>query len=122
ELETDKVAMVVAAPAAGRLSEIIVPEGTDVEPGALLGHIDPQASTPATSDRADASPPPAQTDAGTTTAPRPRLSPLVKRLLKLHELDPEDIPGTGAGGRIRRDDVLAYLDRRTEPAADRKST
>lgn len=110
ELETDKVAMEVAAPAAGRLSEIIVAEGTDVEPGALLGRIEREVTRPQAT--ASHGPTPERAEPKTTAAARPRLSPLVKRLLKLHELDPEDVPGTGTGGRIRRDDVLAYIDRR----------
>ena len=40
------------------------------------------------------------------------LSPVVRRLLKEHELSPEDIRPTGAGGRITRADVLAVIDAR----------
>jgi 2-oxoglutarate dehydrogenase E2 component (dihydrolipoamide succinyltransferase) len=52
------------------------------------------------------------------------LSPVVRRLITEHDLDPADIPGTGEGGRITRSDVLAYIDKRgggrpasEEPAA-----
>jgi 2-oxoglutarate dehydrogenase E2 component (dihydrolipoamide succinyltransferase) len=38
------------------------------------------------------------------------LSPVVRRLLAEHDLDPESIEGTGAGGRITRDDVLKVID------------
>ncbi|HEX3761345.1 MAG TPA: dihydrolipoamide acetyltransferase family protein [Kofleriaceae bacterium] len=51
-----------------------------------------------------------------------RLSPVVKRLLAEHRIDdPSLIPGTGAEGRITRDDVLAYVAARggAVPAADR---
>jgi 2-oxoglutarate dehydrogenase E2 component (dihydrolipoamide succinyltransferase) len=40
------------------------------------------------------------------------LSPVVRRLIAEHQLDPADIKGTGAGGRITRNDVLALIDRR----------
>ena len=40
------------------------------------------------------------------------LSPVVRRLLKEHELSPEEIPPTGSGGRITRADVLAVIDAR----------
>ena len=40
------------------------------------------------------------------------LSPVVRRLLKEHELSPEEIRPTGAGGRITRADVLAVIDAR----------
>jgi 2-oxoglutarate dehydrogenase E2 component (dihydrolipoamide succinyltransferase) len=39
------------------------------------------------------------------------LSPVVRRLVNEHGLDPATITGTGAGGRITREDVLAHLDR-----------
>src|SRR5438067_3584784 len=45
------------------------------------------------------------------------LSPVVRKLLNEHELDPSEIEGTGAGGRITRADVLAYIDKaKTQPA------
>jgi 2-oxoglutarate dehydrogenase E2 component (dihydrolipoamide succinyltransferase) len=40
------------------------------------------------------------------------LSPVVRRLIAEHDLDPTRIEGTGAGGRITRSDVLALIDRR----------
>jgi pyruvate dehydrogenase E2 component (dihydrolipoamide acetyltransferase) len=40
------------------------------------------------------------------------LSPVVRRLIAEHDLDPGQIHGTGAGGRITRSDVLALIDRR----------
>ncbi len=40
------------------------------------------------------------------------LSPVVRRLIAEHNLDPAQIEGTGAGGRITRSDVLALIDRR----------
>ncbi len=40
------------------------------------------------------------------------LSPVVRRLIAEHQLDPAQIQGTGAGGRITRNDVLALIDRR----------
>ncbi|RMF09412.1 MAG: dihydrolipoamide succinyltransferase, partial [Alphaproteobacteria bacterium] len=122
ELETDKVAMEVAAPVAGVLTEILLAEDSDVEPGALLGRIDssPQKETGAgtsTPSEVPAAKPAAQAVDVETGTPAPsgapdrrlRLSPLVKRLIKLHDVDPADIQGSGIGGRIRRDDVLAYV-------------
>ena len=40
------------------------------------------------------------------------LSPVVRRLLNEHNLSPDDVNATGAGGRITRADVLAVIDRR----------
>jgi pyruvate dehydrogenase E2 component (dihydrolipoamide acetyltransferase) len=38
------------------------------------------------------------------------LSPVVRRLVNEHGLDPDAITGTGPGGRITRDDVLDHID------------
>ncbi|MEO6652345.1 MAG: dihydrolipoamide acetyltransferase family protein [Ilumatobacteraceae bacterium] len=38
------------------------------------------------------------------------LSPVVRRLVNEHQLDPDDIEGTGPGGRITREDVLDHID------------
>ena len=39
ELETDKIALEINAASAGVLADILVPEGEDVEVGAVLGHL-----------------------------------------------------------------------------------
>ncbi len=43
------------------------------------------------------------------------LSPVVRKLINENDLDPAQITGTGAGGRITREDVLAHLDRTGAP-------
>jgi 2-oxoglutarate dehydrogenase E2 component (dihydrolipoamide succinyltransferase) len=50
------------------------------------------------------------------------LSPVVRRLIAEHGLDPGQIDGTGAGGRITRDDVLALIDRLGAPAGNGGAT
>src|SRR6185369_16827161 len=40
------------------------------------------------------------------------LSPAVRKLIEEHDLDPAAIAATGKGGRLLKEDVLAYLDRR----------
>src|SRR5580658_1859138 len=61
ELETDKVTVEVSAPAAGVLTAINFPEGSEVEVGALLGMLDGEAvaAPPSTRPVAPASVPPA---------------------------------------------------------------
>ncbi len=39
------------------------------------------------------------------------LSPVVRRLIAEHDLDPSQIPGTGEGGGVTRSDVLAHIDK-----------
>ncbi|HUF31877.1 MAG TPA: dihydrolipoamide acetyltransferase family protein [Acidimicrobiales bacterium] len=48
------------------------------------------------------------------------LSPVVRRLVAEHGLDPSSIEGTGAGGRITRNDVLAVVEREGGGAAEPK--
>ncbi len=46
-----------------------------------------------------------------------RMTPAVRRLLREHGIDPTEIVGTGLGGRITREDVLAYVEARRSGAA-----
>jgi 2-oxoglutarate dehydrogenase E2 component (dihydrolipoamide succinyltransferase) len=50
------------------------------------------------------------------------LSPVVRRLISEHGLDPDQIQGTGAGGRITRSDVLALIDQRSAGNGGRAPT
>ena len=107
ELETDKVAMEVAAPASGRLAAILISSG-DVQPGALLGHIEPgEGAAPAPS--AAPLPPSARFE------PELRLSPAVRKLVAEAGIDPVGLAGSGKGGRLTRDDVVRALQQRDEP-------
>jgi pyruvate dehydrogenase E2 component (dihydrolipoamide acetyltransferase) len=64
---------------------------------------------------ADQRPPSAPVQGG----PSKLLSPVVRRLIAEHGLDPAQIPGSGAGGRITRDDVLAAIERQGPNGAGR---
>jgi pyruvate dehydrogenase E2 component (dihydrolipoamide acetyltransferase) len=59
---------------------------------------------------AEAAPREPAPSAATAPAPEPTgpplMSPVVRRLLNEYDLDPSDVPGTGEGGRITRNDVL----------------
>jgi 2-oxoglutarate dehydrogenase E2 component (dihydrolipoamide succinyltransferase) len=117
ELETDKVAVEVAATADGVLSEILVAPEAEVEPGTVLGRIATKGAA------ASAAPVQAKEEAkekpqtGTTAHsiasfdPELRLSPSVRRALMEHGVDPRGLEGTGEGGRLTRQDVEAALAR-----------
>jgi pyruvate dehydrogenase E2 component (dihydrolipoamide acetyltransferase) len=137
EVSTEKVDTEVPSAHAGVLRVVHVPEGETVPVGALLAVItetadEPfedaraatpaRASAPAPADQASPAPtgasaPAAEGPAMATTAParapRPSddhngfLSPVVRALLEEHGLRPDDVVGTGTGGRITRNDVLA---------------
>lgn len=124
ELETDKVAIEIAAPATGTLKEILKHEDEEVSPGDLLGRIDTAgaasaavSATPAAEAKLEI-PTIAARTVKADDARRQRLSPLVKRLLKMHEMNPDQISGSGLGGRITRNDVARYIeDRKTASVA-----
>src|SRR5687768_7883341 len=91
EISTDKVNMEVAAPASGRLTEILKTDGDAVEPGDVLGRIAVEFATGDGAKPADAPPRPASQADGTEKAAATGsqggsgdLSPAVRRLLKEH--------------------------------------
>ncbi len=129
ELETDKVTVEVGAPAAGVLSSIVAPEGSEVPVGALLATLEAGASAPARpvqpaaapAPRAAANPPagvhPPPRPLGPVTRPaspptQPLVLPAAARLIEQEQLSPVQIgPGSGKDGRITKGDVLAFLER-----------
>ncbi len=112
EIETDKVTVEVPAPADGVLAEIVAAEGVDVAPGAVLARLRAGATATSTAAATAAQPAakavkpdaPAMTSRGTGP-----LSPAVRRLLAERGLDASQIRGSGEGGRITVEDVLAAV-------------
>ncbi len=49
---------------------------------------------------------------------RIKITPIAKKLAKKHNLDLEKIPGTGPGGRIKKEDILQFLEKGETIAAD----
>jgi len=97
-ISTDKIDTDVEAPAAGRLQEIVVGVGETVDVGTVLALI-----------ATDAKPGEAHQSESESKGPR-RYSPVVMRMAAEHNLDLEQIEGTGRGGRVRKQDVLAYME------------
>jgi 2-oxoglutarate dehydrogenase E2 component (dihydrolipoamide succinyltransferase) len=119
EIETDKVTVEVAAPAAGVLSEILKHENEEIAPGELLGRLETDARTGAAAGAAVAGTAPERSGAEAATLPPERvapstaaarasgqLSPAVRRLLAEHGLEAAAVPGSGPAGRITVEDVL----------------
>ena len=78
--------------------------------------VDTQPAEPAP--EPEAAPQPAPAPARGDGAKGILLSPVVRRLVNEHGLDPASITGTGPGGRITRDDVLDHIDESgSKPAA-----
>ncbi len=56
------------------------------------------------------------------TATQEKVSPLARRMAQEHGLDLDEIQGTGEGGRVRKEDILAYVAQRERPAAPAADT
>jgi 2-oxoglutarate dehydrogenase E2 component (dihydrolipoamide succinyltransferase) len=91
------------------------PEPAPAPPEPAPAQAPPAPEQPAPEPAPAQSPPPSATDAPTDGqgGGGQVLSPVVRRLLAEHDLDPSEIRGTGAGDRITRADVLAVIDARS---------
>jgi 2-oxoglutarate dehydrogenase E2 component (dihydrolipoamide succinyltransferase) len=143
EISTDKVDTEIPSPAAGTLSEVLVEEGKTVGINTIVARIDngagasaakpaaPQAGTPEAPAPAPVAPaPPAPSLPVKAVAPEPPpppaeeapaepagpLSPLVRKMARENNIDLSKVRGTGAGGRISKQDLEAYLAQSAAPA------
>ena len=105
-----------AAPAPAAATPVPQPVAEDhAPPPAPEPEPEPVASAPAP-EPAAAAPAPVESDAVVSDGDGRVLSPLVRRLLRKHTLDPATLSGTGPGGRITRNDVLAAAESGGAPA------
>ena len=147
EISTDKVDAEIPSPSAGVLKEIKIAEGQTVPIQTIVAVIDgagsASAPAPATAPAKAAPAPPAPASAP-AAAPKPAApaaapptppfapaapaaasgsterihsSPLVRRLAKEHNVDLSAIEGTGAGGRITKEDIESVIAGQSAPAA-----
>ncbi len=145
EIITDKINAELPSPVAGRLAKILVKADETVPVGADIALIEEGAEVPAPAPAGAAPEPeaaPVQSPARASVAviergpgggngsvaaaqasregvvERQRISPLARRLAREHDIDMNAIAGTGIGGRVRKEDILAYLaQRQAAPAA-----
>ena len=128
ELETDKVNVEVVSSQAGVLEEIIKQEGATVTVSDVLATV-VEGEAPGA---AQAATPPAEAIAGNGAAaqeagpaavsPSPpaeaeRVTPVARRIAVEHGIDLSQVPASGAGSRVTKEDVMGYLERRQPPAA-----
>ena len=132
EVSTDKVDTEVPSPVAGTIVEILHNEDDTVDVGAVIVRIGDPNAAPATPEPAAPTPAPAAPAAeekvevapkveapkSVATPPAaqakvnsnddvPYVTPLVRKLADKHGVDLRTVTGTGVGGRIRKQDVLA---------------
>ncbi|MBJ7328764.1 MAG: multifunctional oxoglutarate decarboxylase/oxoglutarate dehydrogenase thiamine pyrophosphate-binding subunit/dihydrolipoyllysine-residue succinyltransferase subunit [Solirubrobacteraceae bacterium] len=111
ELSTDKVDMELPAPGAGTITEILTEEGDTVTVGQVIARMAVGAGGSASAS-APAAAPEAPTSAPTTPAVAgdAAITPVAARVAAVEGVDVAGIAGTGPGGRIVKDDVLAAKD------------
>jgi 2-oxoglutarate dehydrogenase E2 component (dihydrolipoamide succinyltransferase) len=105
ELETEKIDLEVGAERSGVLAGIKRKEGEDVKVGDVLAVVDETATAPAASaaEPADASPkPPKPADA---SAEERKATPTARRMAKDHDVNLDAVRGSGAAGRVMKQDV-----------------
>src|SRR5262249_45151908 len=150
EIITDKINAELPSPVAGRLAKILVQVDQTVAVGADIALIEenadvsaspPAQAAPGPDAAAVKSPVQAETpvieneeasisagDGATAreshaeTEERQRISPLARRLAREHDVDLNAIAGTGTGGRVRKEDILAYVQQRQASVATASPT
>ena len=130
EIETDKVAIEVPAPAAGVISEQLIKEGDTVKIGTVIARMSAGASAPASAPASGAKP------AASASAPIPaaipapgiaasalaakstpqaaeratdKVAPSVQRIATEAGVSASEVPGTGRGGRATKADAIRYV-------------
>lgn len=137
EVTTDKATVEIPAPATGTLVELTAEQGETVQVGARIAVIETSGEqaataveTPAPQPRektVEVKPPPQRKpeqpkkkagqgpeQKGKDLGTGPRMTPIARRLIREFGLDSATIPGTGAGGRITREDVLQVREEQGE--------
>ena len=144
EVITDKVNAEIPSPVGGVLQRISQPEGATVAVGQEIAVIGDEAGTAeqpaqaasaatgngqaadAASPTAEAqqphagapvqTAPPAQVESGNGRGERVRSSPLVRRLAEQYGVNLAEVPGTGIGGRVSKQDILSFVEQRAGAA------
>jgi 2-oxoglutarate dehydrogenase E2 component (dihydrolipoamide succinyltransferase) len=120
EISTDKVDAEIPAPVSGILSAIKAEAGQTVQVNSVVAVIGGSAEAGA---EVSASVAHAETLAPTVAESEPavresmpageevRTSPLVRKLAAEHNVDLRQVTGSGSGGRVTKDDILAFVER-----------
>jgi 2-oxoglutarate dehydrogenase E2 component (dihydrolipoamide succinyltransferase) len=124
EIETDKVAIEVPAPAAGVISETLIKEGETVAIGTIIARMDAGATGGASAPAPAAAKPAASAALPAAAAPAAKVTdkvaPSVLRVATEGGVDPASIPGSGKGGRATKSDAIRYVSEApSAPAAAR---
>jgi 2-oxoglutarate dehydrogenase E2 component (dihydrolipoamide succinyltransferase) len=120
ELETEKIDLEVGAEHGGVLASIKRQEGEDVKVGELLGVVDESAAAAAKPAETPVASPQKSAAAAQPTAQAadaPRATPTAKKIAKEHDVNLNAVQGSGAAGRVMKDDVKGALGAQGAPGA-----
>lgn len=121
ELETEKVDVEVGATAAGVISQILHPAGSDVRIGDVLGAIDGDGAAPQPKEA-----PPAPQEvippAPEKATEREKATPVARRMAEAEGVNLTQLTGSGAAGRVTKQDVAARLEPEKGTTDDRPPT
>jgi pyruvate dehydrogenase E2 component (dihydrolipoamide acetyltransferase) len=128
EISTDKVDAEIPSPAAGKLVEIKNAVGETVPVNQVVAILETDANAAVSAASAPAVPPPkasaapapspapppapakpAVTPAAASSGEGAFVSPVVRKIAAEHGIDPDRVPGTGAGGRVTKKDILDFI-------------
>lgn len=120
DLETDKVMIEVPAPEDGLVEKIVQTEGAVVSEGTVLAvlrkgaDVDPSpisGDDAVTVSKSEVTLSPQSVEGGVLVS-EDDLSPAVRRLITEHAIDPKQIKGSGKQGRIVKEDVVRFLEKK----------
>lgn len=125
DLETDKVVLEVPSPIDGVLSEILQEEGDVVEAGQLLARLEAhgagsgeKASAVQLADKSVSEP--FELEEIAPAAERV-ITPSAKKMLVENNINADEVSGSGKDGRVLKEDVIAFMQQRSEATAYEQS-
>ncbi len=122
ELETEKANFEVAAEKEGILKSITKGDGEDVEVGDVLGVIE-EGKVGEVEEAPVKAPEPEKEAKKEEAVPEPepaaeKVTPVARRIAEEHEVDLSKVEPTGTSGRITKEDVEIYIEKRAQEPAE----
>jgi pyruvate/2-oxoglutarate dehydrogenase complex dihydrolipoamide acyltransferase (E2) component len=119
DVTTDKIDVEIPAPADGVMARVLVEEGETVAVGTLLAELEPAGARATVGGEEAAAADLPTVDEGGEDGELDRsafVSPVVRRIADEHGVDVGAVDGHGVGGRVRKADLLAFIERQRVPA------